>query len=75
MIQYALWLYHRSSLSQHDVQEAFQERGIQVTHEALRERTIKFAPLPTEQDTRTTVPPPIPKIEPEPCRLGMAERG
>jgi len=36
IIQYALWLYHRFSLSQRDVQELLQERGIQVSHETLR---------------------------------------
>jgi len=49
IIQYALWLYHRFSLSQHDVQELLQERGIQVSHETLRQWNIKFAPLLTEE--------------------------
>ena len=49
IIQYALWLYHRFSLSQRDVQELLQERGIQVSHETLRQWNIKFAPLLTEE--------------------------
>jgi putative transposase len=49
IIQYALWLYHRFSLSQRDVQELLQERGIQVSHETLRQGNIKFAPLLTEE--------------------------
>jgi len=49
IIQYALWLYDRFSLSQRDVQELLQERGIQVSHETLRQWNIKFAPLPTEE--------------------------
>lgn len=49
IIQYALWLYHRSSLSQRDVQELLQEREIQVSHETLRQWNIKFAPLLTEK--------------------------
>jgi len=49
IIQYALWLYHRFSLSQRDVQELLQERGIQVSHEPLRQWNIKFAPLLTEE--------------------------
>ncbi len=49
IIQYALWLYHRFSLSQRDVQELLQERGIQVSHETLRRWNIKFAPLLTEE--------------------------
>jgi putative transposase len=44
IIRYALWLYHRFSLSQRDVQELPQERGIQVSHETLRQWNIKFAP-------------------------------
>ncbi len=48
IIQYALWLYHHFSLSQRDVQELLQERGIQVSHETLRQWNIKFAPLLTE---------------------------
>jgi len=36
-------------LSQRDVQELLQERGIQVSHETLRQWNIKFAPLLTEE--------------------------
>lgn len=49
IIQYALWFYHRFSLSQRDVQELLQERGIQVSHETLRQWNIKFAPLLSEE--------------------------
>jgi len=49
IIQYALWLYHRFSLSQRDVQELLQERGLQVSHETLHQWNIKFAPLLTEK--------------------------
>jgi putative transposase len=49
IIQYALWLYHHFSLSQRDVQELLHERGIQVSHETLRQWNIKFAPLLTEE--------------------------
>jgi len=49
IIQYALWLYHRFCLSQRDVQELLQERGIQVSHETLRQWNIKSAPLLTEE--------------------------
>jgi len=49
IIHYALWLYHHFSLSQRDVQELLQERGIQVSHETLRQWNIKFAPLLTEE--------------------------
>jgi len=49
IIQYALWLYHHFSLSQRDVQELLQERGIQVSHETLRQWNTKFAPLLAEE--------------------------
>ncbi|WP_084045272.1 IS6 family transposase [Deinococcus hopiensis] len=49
VIGYALWLYHRFLLSQRDVQELLHERGIRVSHETLRQRNIKFAPLLTEE--------------------------
>jgi len=49
IIQYALWLYHRFSLNQRDVQELLHQRGIQVSHETLRQWNIEFAPLLTEE--------------------------
>jgi len=52
IIQYALWLDHHFFLSQRDVQELLQKRGIQVSHETLRQWNIKFAPcLPKNSDT------------------------
>ncbi|QII22350.1 IS6 family transposase (plasmid) [Deinococcus wulumuqiensis R12] len=49
VIGYALRLYHRFPLSQRDVQELLHERGVQVSHETLRQWNIKFAPLLTEE--------------------------
>lgn len=49
IIWYAVWLYHRFTLSYRDVQDIFLERGIQLSHETLREWCIKFAPLLTEE--------------------------
>ena len=45
IIEHALWLYHRFPLSYRDVQELLHQRGIQVSHETLREWCIKFGPL------------------------------
>ena len=58
IIQYAVWLYHRFPLSfltrtapmrtlgrYRDVQELLHQRGIEVSHETLREWCIKFGPL------------------------------
>ncbi len=45
IIQQAVRLYHGFSLSYRDVQELLHQRGIQVSHEILREWCIKFARL------------------------------
>ena len=45
IIGHAIWLYHRFPLSYRDVQELLHQRGIQVSHETLREWCIKFGPL------------------------------
>ena len=49
IIQHAIWLYHRFPLSYRDVQELLQERGIEVSHDTLREWNIKFSPLIAEE--------------------------
>ena len=49
IIQHAFWLYHRFPLSERDVQELLHQRGIEVSHETLRQWNIKFAPLLTEE--------------------------
>ena len=49
IIQHAVWLYHRFPLSYRDVQELLQERGIEVSHDTLREWNIKFSPLIAEE--------------------------
>ena len=48
IIQHAIWLYHRFPLSYWNVQELLHQRGIEVSHETLREWCIKFGPLFTE---------------------------
>ena len=45
IIQHAIWLHHHFPLSYRDVQELLHQRGIQVSHETLREWCIKFGPL------------------------------
>lgn len=49
IIQHAVWLYHRFSLSYRDVQELLHQRGSGVSHETLREWCIKFGPLFAEK--------------------------
>ena len=42
IISYALWLYHRFNLSNRDVEDQLAERGITVSHEAIKLWCIKF---------------------------------
>jgi putative transposase len=42
IISHGVWLYYRFPLSYRDVQELLFERGIEVTHEALRQWCLKF---------------------------------
>ncbi|WP_240741081.1 IS6 family transposase [Deinococcus sp. Arct2-2] len=49
IIQHAVWLYHRFPLSYRDVQELLHGRGIEVSHETLREWCINFTSLFAEE--------------------------
>ncbi len=42
VIAHAVWLYHRFCLSFRDVQDLLAERGITVSHEAIRQWCLKF---------------------------------
>ena len=42
IISHGVWLYYRFPLSYRDVQELLFERGITVTHEAIRQWCRKF---------------------------------
>lgn len=42
IIAHAVWLYHRFALSLRDVEELLYERGIDVTHQAIRAWVLKF---------------------------------
>src|SRR6266436_1834391 len=44
IIQRAVWLYYRFALSLRDVEELLAERGIEVTHETIRQWGIQFEP-------------------------------
>src|ERR1700761_1429009 len=45
IIQHAVWLYPRFTLSLRDVQDLLAERGIIVSHEAIRRWVIGFGPI------------------------------
>ena len=42
IISHAVWLYHRFSLSFREVEELLAERGVTVSHEAVRLWCLKF---------------------------------
>jgi putative transposase len=42
IISHCVWLYFRFCLSFRDVEEMMLERGMQVSHEAIRLQTLKF---------------------------------
>jgi len=44
VISYAVWLYHRFTLSFRDVEDLLAERGIAVSYEAVRNWCMKFGP-------------------------------
>src|ERR1700738_4096403 len=45
VIQYAVWLYLRFTLSYRDVEELLAERGLDVTYETVRSWGVKFGPI------------------------------
>src|SRR5919198_5980769 len=44
IIQHAIWLYLRFTLSYRDVEELLVERGLEVSYETVRRWVIKFGP-------------------------------
>ncbi len=49
IIQYAVWLYHRFTLSYRDIEELLLQRGIQVSYETIRDWCGKFGPSITRE--------------------------
>src|SRR5918995_5218940 len=44
VIQHAVWLYLRFTLSYHDVEDLLTERGLEVSYETVRRWVLKFGP-------------------------------
>ncbi len=44
VIQHAVWLYLRFTLSHRDVEDLMAERGLDVSHETVRRWVLKFGP-------------------------------
>jgi putative transposase len=45
IIQHAIWLYLRFTLSYRDVEELLAERGFEISYETVRRWVLKFGPL------------------------------
>jgi transposase-like protein len=45
LIQHAIWLYLRFTLSYRDVEELLAERGLDMSYETVRRWVLKFGPL------------------------------
>src|SRR5438046_1228705 len=45
IIQHAIWLYLRFTLSFRDVEELLAERGVDVSHETIRRWVVVFGPM------------------------------
>ncbi|MFK7889269.1 MAG: IS6 family transposase, partial [Granulosicoccus sp.] len=44
IISYAVWLYHRFSLSFRDIEDLLAQRGVVVSYDSNRRWYLKFAP-------------------------------
>src|SRR5882762_5216253 len=49
IIQHAIWLYLRFTLSYRDVEEFLAERGVDVSYETVRRWVLKFGPVVARQ--------------------------
>src|SRR4030088_2362908 len=45
VIQHAIWLYLRFTLSYRDVEDLLAERGLDVSYETVRRWVLKFGPM------------------------------
>jgi hypothetical protein len=45
VIQHAVWLYLRFTLSYRDVEELLAERGLDISYESVRNWVLKFGPI------------------------------
>ena len=45
IIQHAIWLYLRFTLSYRDVEELLAERGLDISYETVRSWVLKFGPV------------------------------
>lgn len=57
IIQHAIWLYLRFTLSYRDVEELLAERGIDVSNETIRRWVLKFGRLYAQRLRRSRAKP------------------
>jgi transposase-like protein len=57
VIQHAVWLYFRFTLSLRDVEEMLARRGINASYETIRYWTVKFGPKIAANLRRRKLPP------------------
>ena len=66
IIQHAIWLYLRFTLSYRDVEELLAERGLDVSYETVRRWVLKFGPL-IARKLRQGRPRPSARVAPRRC--------
>ena len=49
IIQHAVWLYLRFTLSYRDVEDLLAERGLDISYETIRNWVLKFGPMIARQ--------------------------
>jgi transposase-like protein len=72
MIQRAVWMYLRSTLSFRDVEELLAERGVVVTYESIRRWVLTFGPAIARQLRARRPKPHERESFPPSCRLTCA---
>src|SRR3954464_8859793 len=70
IIQHAIWLYLRFTLSYRDVEELLAERGIEVSYETIRRWVLSFGPLITRRLRALR-----PSTTAGTCELSLTRRG
>ena len=57
VIQHAIWLYCRFTLSLRDVEEMLARRGVEVSYETIRIREVEIGPMVAANLRRRKRPP------------------
>ena len=71
VIQHAVWLYFRFTLSLRDIEEMMAHRGVDVSYETIRDWTIKFGPAIAANLRRRKLPPsPRWHLDEMVCKIG-----